>query len=282
MLLRPLPLLFALVSSALAYPAPDRVHIVGRAQSAKANESDFDILYQGNQDFRATHADSIKKLSTGQAPKFLFLGCSDSRVPEGTVFNAKPGTFFAERNIANLFEQQDNNVKAIVSYGVEHLHVKHIIVMGHYGCGGVQAAIASPPPLPWDEATTSIQTWIKPIRKLYQTSNRREIVELRERNEGEEEVAGPPTHDPGFRALVEENVKSTVSNIVRSKIIAQHFSPSHPNVPDLYVHGWVYDIDNGEVRDLGVSVGPPGKAVPPAPFMAVEAAVEYVQNDRYD
>ncbi|EAU89669.2 carbonic anhydrase [Coprinopsis cinerea okayama7 len=197
------------------------VHIVGRAQSAKANESDFDILYQGNQDFRATHADSIKKLSTGQAPKFLFLGCSDSRVPEGTVFNAKPGTFFAERNIANLFEQQDNNVKAIVSYGVEHLHVKHIIVMGHYGCGGVQAAIASPPPLPWDEATTSIQTWIKPIRKLYQTSNRREIVELRERNEGEEEVAGPPTHDPGFRALVEENVKSTVSNIVRSKIIAQ-------------------------------------------------------------
>jgi len=267
MLLNTLPLLLvSLVASVRAAPSPDPIsalRVIGR--TAKGNASEFDALYQGNQIFRASTADLNRELADkGQHPPFLFLGCSDSRVSEGTVFKAKPGTFFAERNVANLYEKEDANVNTILAYGVEHLHVKHIVVMGHYGCGGVQASIQWAPAQPWDEGNKAIQTWIKPIRHLYETSTRSEIVALRKQYEGKNPAPGPPNDDPGFRALVEENVKNTVKNIAHNAVVHEHLEDA--SAAELYIHGWVYDIATGEVRDLGISVGAHGKAIPPTPF----------------
>ncbi|TFK26091.1 carbonic anhydrase [Coprinopsis marcescibilis] len=246
------------------------LRIIGKSTSAKITVGGgFESLFQGNTHFRQTKRQEIKKLATeGQHPEFLFLGCADSRVSEGTIFNADPGTLFAERSIANLYQpKRDLTTKAILAYGVNHLKVKHIIVMGHYGCGGVGAAIASPPKAPWDESTKAIQRWIMPIRRVYAESTRPEIVALRNANKGKSVVPSPKLQDPGFRALVEENIKNTVKNVANDEIIKQHFS--NPSLGEIYVHGWVYDIENGEIRDIGVSVGPPGKAIPQAPFPAV-------------
>ncbi|KAF9496345.1 carbonic anhydrase, partial [Pleurotus eryngii] len=154
------------------------------------------------------------------APPFMFLGCSDSRVSEGTIFHSLPGELFAERNIANQFRESDTNAEAALIYAVEHLGVSHILVMGHYGCGGVATAIAtafSPP-----DMTDPIQRFIQPIRELYLNSDRHvpdippEIEQLREKNRRTRPVPTPELHEPGFRALVEENVKVNVERILEA------------------------------------------------------------------
>ncbi|KAJ2933076.1 hypothetical protein H1R20_g4048, partial [Candolleomyces eurysporus] len=249
-----------LLSSARPFSQLGGVKIFVRDAATTYDASDFDVLFQGNQDFRNdVDPQLLKDLAEhGQEPPFLFIGCSDSRVSEGTVFNAEPGTLFTQRNIANRFSREDLNARSAVAYGVEDLHVKHIIVMGHYGCGGVAASVASPPNQPWDEATTAVQQWIAPIRTVYQTSEREEVVAMRNANQGQTNVPAPKLHDPGFRALVEENVKNTVQALATDTIVVESYlnatGKSHP----FYIHGWVYDIENGQVKDLGVSVGPPG------------------------
>lgn len=229
--------------------------------------SDFDVLFKGNQAFRQEDPKLLEDLAlNGQHPPFLFIGCSDSRVSEGTVFDANPGTFFAERNIANQYDALDPNIRSNLAYGIEHLHVKHVIVMGHYGCGGVAASVASAPAKPWDDATAAIQGWIEPIRTLYAQSTRPEVVALRERNQGNTTIESPDLHDVGFRALIEENVKSTVSKIASDTIVIHAFENKTSTAPIFFIHGWVYDIENGAVYDLDVSVGPPGHTIPAIPF----------------
>jgi carbonic anhydrase len=211
----------------------------------------------------------------------MFLGCSDSRVSEGIVFNAMPGMLFTTRNIANQFLSADANAQAVLSYAVAGLGVKHVIVMGHYNCGGVEAAIASAPSAQVDAANAAIQNWIEPIREIFHTSDRPEIVKLRTKNAGLTTIKTPDSNDPGFRALVEENIKASVRRIADDSVITNHFAllksgsgnstDTHEKSPsnDLFIHGWVYDLASGEVRDLGVSVGPPGKTIPTPPFPAV-------------
>ncbi|RDB29961.1 Carbonic anhydrase 2 [Hypsizygus marmoreus] len=274
------------------------VRMVGLTQSAKraAHAAELDLLGEGNKKFReniqASDPGLLKQLTDeGQAPPFMFIGCSDSRVSEGTVFNAKPGTFFTERNIANQFFATDANAHSVMSYGISELGVKHIIVMGHYGCGGVAAAIASAPSAPIDAANGAVQNWIDPIRAIFQTSTRPEIVELREKNKLLAKVEEPEPQEPGFRALVEENVKASVHRIATDSVIANHFAALAGNTTetllkraegepagDVFIHGWVYDIENGEIRDLGISVGPPGKEIPAAPFAAVESAAAQTEQ----
>ncbi|KIM46966.1 hypothetical protein M413DRAFT_422536 [Hebeloma cylindrosporum] len=249
---------------------------------ARETTSDLELLSRGNKAFRDNIAASdpglLQKLADeGQSPPFLFLGCSDSRVSEGTVFNAKPGELFAARNIANQFLGADVNVQSVLAYGVAAVGVKHVIVMGHYGCGGVAAAIASPPKGQIDAANGVVQNWIEPIREIFRTSNRSEIVELRNKNAGRADIEEPKINEPGFRALVEDNVKASVRRIATSPVIANHYGlfksrtrdstnkPAH----DVFIHGWVYNIVNGEIYDLGVSVGPPGKTIPASPFPPV-------------
>ncbi|KAJ7600027.1 carbonic anhydrase [Mycena floridula] len=264
---------------------PFHQHFV-RDLSRRQNE--FDVLVQGNQQFRteieSTNAVLLSTLAKdGQSPPFMFLGCSDSRVSEGTVFNANPGTLFTERNIANQFRSSDNNAYSVVSYAISVLGVRHLIVMGHYGCGGIAAAIASPPPAPVSAADAVVQAWVGPIRELFASSSRAEIVELREKLKGETVIEEPDINEPGFRALVEENVKAGVERIVKTSALKNHFEllkvanatrarEESAVLEDIFVHGWVYDIANGEIKDLGISVGPPGVSIPEIPFAKLQAA----------
>ncbi|TFK38036.1 carbonic anhydrase [Crucibulum laeve] len=292
--------LFALaaISLVLAHPVSHRREwrIVGRTESvnyvrAEVGAAAFDSLSAGNQAFRdnlvKTDPTLLKTLTDdGQTPPFMFLGCSDSRVSEGTVFNAKPGTLFTQRNIANQFHTTDPNAHSVLSYAVAELGVEHVIVMGHYGCGGVAASIATPPANQIDAANGAVQNWIDPIREIFRSSTRAEIVELRERIKSESVVEEPDISEPGFRALVEENVKASVARIATDSVITNHFAllaagnataarrAEGGAAANVFIHGWVYDIETGEVKDLGISVGPPGVAIPPAPFAAVVGAAE--------
>ncbi|KAF9559169.1 carbonic anhydrase [Agrocybe pediades] len=298
-------LVSSLFLSAVAHPVHQlrELTIVGRDQSARVVRSEttaaaaaagLEVLSSGNDAFRKNLADNdpqlLQKLATdGQAPPFMFLGCSDSRVSEASVFNAKPGTLFTQRNIANQYQRNDINAQSVLSYAVSELGVNHVIVMGHYGCGGVGAAIASAPTANVDAANGAVQNWIEPIREILQSSNRTELVELRTKNAGLAVVEEPDIKDPGFRALVEENVKASVRRIAADSVITNHFAllqqgestaaerrASEEKPPqDVFIHGFVYDIETGIVQDLGVSVGPAGKAIPSIPFASVaKAAVE--------
>ncbi|KAK0238292.1 carbonic anhydrase [Armillaria nabsnona] len=237
-------------------------------RSPTSTEHDVDgwqALYDGNKNFRTEiNPELLTNLTQGQRPEFMFLGCSDSRVSEGTIFNALPGMMFAERNIANQYSENDRNTNAVMSYAVESLGVRHIIVMGHQGCGGVKAAIASPPPHPWDTAGFAVQEWILPLRKLYAESDRPEIVKYRNKYSGGVNVPKPELHDPVLRAMVEENVKRTVSKIASSQLIEERYSNS--NKTAVFIHGLVYDMEDGTIMNLNVSVGPPGIRIPPVPF----------------
>ncbi|EAU80883.2 carbonic anhydrase [Coprinopsis cinerea okayama7 len=198
-----------------------------------------------------------------------------ARVSEGTIFDAQPGTLFAHRNVANQFLSTDPNVESALAYATSALNVHHIIVMGHYGCGGVASAIMSRPKGPnIDAAQSAIHNWIEPLRELYASSDR-------ERLKNHTRIPEPPLHEPGFRALVEENVKSTVrriadSTIVRNKTGSPDTSNPYihaikprpkPRPHVLFIHGWVYDIETGKIVDLDVSIGPPGKKIPRVPSL---------------
>ncbi|KAG6910394.1 hypothetical protein DXG01_010749 [Tephrocybe rancida] len=238
---------------------------------------EIEALYRGNQRFRDAVAasatpDVLKDLAAqGQrssdatvGPPFLLLDCSDSRVGEQVIFSAEPGTLFTTGNVANQFHEHDLNSKAVLAYAVEALRVKHVIVMGHYGCGGVAAATLAQEARDEDDP---VQAWIAPIRQIYETSERPEIASHRAaRRQTGTKVALPHLHDTGFRALVEENVKANVRRIARSGVISNHYKSLEPERTGVFIHGWVYDIESGEVVDLGVTVGPPGRKIPLTPF----------------
>ncbi|KAF8889699.1 carbonic anhydrase [Infundibulicybe gibba] len=277
---------FLLVTFAFAHPLSETADRSPFTRAADpSTSSELNALLEGNKQFRQKiEADSpglLKTLALGQEPPFLYIGCSDSRVSEGTLFNAKPGTLFTQRNIANQFHASDANAHSTLSYAVSDLGVTHILMVGHYGCGGVAASIASPPAAPVSAADASLQAWIGPIRELYQTSTRPEIVAMREQVKSQPVVEAPEIGNPGFRALVEENVKAGVHRIASDPVITNHYallsSPQkradhgeHKPIHDVFVHGLVYDLETGEVKNLNVSVGPPGKAIPTVPFETVK------------
>ncbi|KAF4600189.1 hypothetical protein EYR40_007301 [Pleurotus pulmonarius] len=185
----------------------------------------------------------FKHSAAAQHPPFLLYGCSDSRLSEGTLFHTAPGVVFAERNIAAQYYEDDKNGNAVLVYATAHLDVHNIIVMGHYGCGGVAAAVTSAVNSEKDAAKDPIEAWIWPIRDIYLNSKRTEIVALREKNKKLKTVTAPALNDTGYRALVEENVKANVQRIHKSKAAA-----------GASIYGWVYDIATGDIKDLGVTV----------------------------
>ncbi|KAF8889693.1 carbonic anhydrase [Infundibulicybe gibba] len=180
-------------------------------------------LADGNNTFRARteaqYPGFFKQSAEGQSPPFFYLGCADSRLSEGTLTGADSGTLFAQRNIANQFREGDVNTHPALAYGVATLGVSHILVVGHYGCRGVGAAMSAPPSPPLDAGSQSVQDWIFPIRELYEMSTRAEIVQLRNQNQGVTHVDMHDLHNPGFRALVEENVKANVRHIAIDPIL---------------------------------------------------------------
>lgn len=172
--------------------------------------------------------DFFYNLAKQQAPEYLWIGCSDSRVPANQIVNLPPGEVFVHRNIANVVVHTDLNCLSVIQYAVGVLKVKHIIVCGHYGCGGIHAAME-------DQSHGLIDNWLRHIRDV----GRFHAAELNEL-----------TEDDKFDRLCELNVIEQVKN-VSSTTIAKN---AWKNNEDLAVHGWIYNIKNGILKDLDASI----------------------------
>ncbi|BBP44175.1 carbonic anhydrase [Thiosulfativibrio zosterae] len=167
-------------------------------------------------------------LSQQQKPEYLWIGCSDSRVPANELVKMDPGTIFVHRNIANLINSSDMNALSVIQYAVEVLKVKHIIVNGHYGCGGVIAAME-------DNNPDLIDHWIRPIRKYYQRV--------------QTELDAMP-EEARINRLCEINVVEQVRNICHIPAVRKAWKKGQ----ELSVHGFIYDIKDGCLHDMGISI----------------------------
>lgn len=171
----------------------------------------------------------FERLSKGQQPPILWIGCSDSRVPANQIIGAAPGEVFVHRNIANMVIHSDMNMLSVMDYAVNALKVKHIIVCGHYGCGGVQTAMTN-------KHVGIIDNWIRHIKDVYRlhATTLDAISDEKQR----------------FDKFVELNVKEQVQDVAKTTIVQQAWA----NGQDLHVHGWVYDIKDGLINDLNISM----------------------------
>ncbi len=187
-------------------------------------------LLDGNRRFResefATHREHYQALSQGQNPKFLWIGCSDSRVSEHVITDTKPGTIFVHRNVANIVSFNDVNIAAIIEYGVDHLKIPDIIVCGHYKCGGIAAM---------DEGVDShyIADWL-----LIGSGAKEKVDRMVLQN--------PMTRDEKLRLLVEENVMLQIKHLRNLSLIKHRRPPAM--IPR--IHGWVYCFESGEIKVL--------------------------------
>jgi carbonic anhydrase len=181
---------------------------------------------------RKTAADAgfFKRLVGQQAPEYLWIGCSDSRVPANEIVDLDPGEVFVHRNIANLAPPQDANYLSVLQFAVDVLKVKHVLVVGHYGCGGIAAAIDG-------QRRGLIDHWLHPIREV--------------RHEHRHELDALPEDRARLDRLCELNVIRQVRNVTSDIIVQDAWKRGQP----LCVHGWVYSLSNGLVTDLNVTVG---------------------------
>jgi carbonic anhydrase len=177
---------------------------------------------------RQQDPDFFSRLSQQQAPEYLWIGCSDSRVPANQIIDIMPGQVFVHRNIANVVVHTDFNCLSVIQYAVEVLKVKHIIVCGHYGCGGVRAAIEN-------NADGLINNWLGHIRDVYRSHQ--------DKFEGIVDIT--KKHD----LLCELNVIEQVNNVCHTTIVQNAWQQSQ----ELFVHGWIYRIDDGILQDLKVT-----------------------------
>jgi carbonic anhydrase len=177
-------------------------------------------------------ADFFKKLSKGQSPQVLWIGCSDSRVPANEVTGTKAGEVFVHRNIANVCVHSDMNMLSVLDYAVNVLKVKHVIVAGHYGCGGVAAAMSN-------KQFGLIDNWLRHIKDVYRLHSH-ELDRITDETQRQ-------------NRLVELNVSEQVYNLCKTSIIQNAWMERH----DLEVHGWVIDLGTGLVKDIKVSSSSP-------------------------
>jgi carbonic anhydrase len=172
----------------------------------------------------------FRKLAGGQDPDFLFIGCADSRVPANEIMGLNPGDVFVHRNVANLVVSTDINAQSVIEYAVAHLDVKHIVVCGHYGCGGVAAAMQ-----PADLGL--LNGWLREIRDVYRIYQA-ELDAIRDEN-------------ARYRRLVELNIQEQCVNVIKTAVVQKtYLRTGHPTV-----HGWVYDLANGILHDLKLPFG---------------------------
>jgi carbonic anhydrase len=175
----------------------------------------------------------FRRLAGQQAPEYLWIGCSDSRVPATEIVDLDPGEMFVHRNIANLTPPQDANYLSVLQFAVDVLKVKHILVVGHYGCGGIAAAVDG-------NRRGLIDHWLHPIR------------EVAEMNKAElDAIADRPAM---LNRLCELNVMRQVKNVASDVFVKEAWARGQ----DLWVHGWVYSLADGLIRDLDVTVGRAG------------------------
>ena len=187
-------------------------------------------IFKNNEEWIKQHLEEdesyFEKLAEGQEPKYLYIGCSDSRVSAEAVMGAKPGEVFVHRNIANLAPNNDLNLLSVVVYAVKHLKVKHVVVCGHYNCGGIKAAMQP-------EDMGILNPWLRNIR---------DVVRLHQT-----ELEAIESEAQRYKRLVELNVQEQCLNVVKMKEVQRAILDRN-----LKVHGWVFDISTGRIIDLKI------------------------------
>ena len=173
--------------------------------------------------------DFFKKLASGQKPPVLWIGCADSRVPANEIIGAQPGEVFVHRNIANMVVHSDMNMLSVLDYAVNVLEVKHVIVCVHYWCGGVQTAMTN-------KHVGLIDNWIRHIKDVYRFHN--------------EELNAIEDEKKRFDRFVELNVVEQVLDLAKTSIVQGAWERGQ----NLHVHGWVYDIRDGLINDLDITI----------------------------
>ena len=174
----------------------------------------------------ASDSDYFEKLAQGQSPEILYIGCSDSRVTAEELMGAGPGDIFVHRNIANMVNGIDLNTMSVINFSVNHLKVEHIIVCGHYGCGGIKAAMQS-------KDNGILNPWLRNIRDVYRL-HKEELGEI----EDEEQK---------YQRLVELNVQEQCVNVIKTAEVQKAYRER-----GLKVYGWVFDIKSGRLIDLKI------------------------------
>lgn len=170
----------------------------------------------------------FNELAQGQNPEYLWIGCSDSRVPANQITGTKSGEMFVHRNIANMVVHSDMNLLSVLSYAVDILKVKHIIVCGHYGCGGILAAMGN-------KQYGLIDNWLRHIKDVYRYHH--------------EELDAIEDKELRARKFVEVNVMEQVHDLGKTSIVQNAWNNNQP----LHIHGWVYGIEDGIIKDLNVT-----------------------------
>lgn len=191
----------------------------------------LDKVFKNNEawikDKLAVDSNYFENLGKGQNPELLYIGCSDSRVTAEELMGAKPGEVFVHRNIANMVISIDLNVMSVVNYAVDHLKVNHVIVCGHYACGGVKAAMQS-------ADLGILNPWLRNIRDVYR-------IHKLELNSIEDE-------EKKYDRLVELNVKEQCVNLIKTAAVQKAYRDR-----GLQVHGWVFDVHTGKLIDLEIN-----------------------------
>lgn len=184
----------------------------------------FDANLEWATSIKDDNPEYFSELSKQQAPEYLWIGCSDSRVPANQIVNLPPGEVFVHRNIANVVVHTDLNCLSVVQYAVDILKVKHIIICGHYGCGGIKAALE-------DQQHGLIDNWLRHVKDVIRFNA---------------DSFDGLSHQEQLDLLCELNVKEQVTNISKTTIVQDAWDKGR----DLTVHGWIYDITNGILKDL--------------------------------
>lgn len=193
-------------------------------------DKSYQKLIQGNKLYAETKIfqdpEYFNNLSKGQTPNYLWIGCSDSRVPANEITSTHSGEIFVHRNIANLVVHTDTNLLSVLEYAVKYLEVKHIIVCGHYGCGGIKAAMTN-------TYHGFVDNWLRNIKDVYH-KNQEELLVIKD-------------EDDRANRLSELNVIEQVRNLAKTTIVQEAWSKRK-----LHLHGWVYGLKDGLVKDLSV------------------------------
>lgn len=192
----------------------------------------YDQIFENNRKWvaqkKAGDSDFFKKLAEGQDPDFLYIGCSDSRVTAEEMMGSQPGEVFVHRNIGNVISNTDFSAMSVIEYAVRQLDVKHIVVCGHYQCGGVKAAMKA-------QDLGILNPWLRNIRDVYRL-HRTEMAALSDPEEK-------------FKRLVELNVEEQCLNVIKTAAVQQAYLASgYP-----LVHGWIFDIHTGILIDLNIN-----------------------------
>ena len=191
----------------------------------------YEVIFENNKKWveskLAENPDFFKILSASQTPEYLYIGCSDSRVSAEEMMGLKPGEVFVTRNVANLVNTLDMSATAVIQYAVEHLKVKHIIVCGHYGCGGVKAAMT-----PQDLGL--MNPWLRNIRDVYRLH--------------QAELDAIEDDQKRYDRLVELNVQEQCINVIKMAVVQEQYLVDEYPI----VHGWVFDLKTGKIIDLEI------------------------------